>query len=71
MCMCVSVCVCVCVCVISYAVNNLVLAIIVICLNTFILLFYLSYVELSYFEFCLFTCYIDGMYQSKFPFTGQ
>ena len=42
------------------------LAIIAICLNTFLRI----WLTLNYhtFEFCSFTCYIDGMYQCKFPF---
>ena len=50
-----------------YVVINLLLALTVICLNTFF--FYVSYVELLYVsgEFYSFTCYVDDMVQSKFP----
>ena len=51
----------------SYAVINLFLAITIV--NTFFL--YIICLTLNYhvyFDFDLFTFYIDGMFQSKFPF---
>ena len=79
--MCVSVCVCVFVCVpdwasacvhmLVYVVINLFLAIIALCLNTFIYVYLTLNYRMFNLNFIYFTCYTDGMFQSKFPFAEQ
>jgi len=55
------VCMCMCICYLTLSLTGFSYSITIICLNPFFLSFFPE-------QFCSFTCYTDGMFQSKFSF---